>query len=70
MTAKVPKMIPPPNDFANGGKKLAINAAKTQWVKLPQAMPDARTEFGKISEMKTQITEPCPMAWAAIKAKI
>ena len=29
-------------------------------------MPAARTEFGKISEIKTQITAPCPIACAAI----
>jgi hypothetical protein len=30
------------------GKKFVIKAAKIQCVKEPQAIPDARTEFGNI----------------------
>ena len=52
------------------GKNVVSNAAKIQWVKLPRAWPSARWRLGKISEMKTQITAPWPIAWAAIKAKI
>ena len=39
----------------------------TQWVKLPRAWPRARTRFGKISLMKTQITAPWPKACEAMK---
>jgi len=52
------------------GKKVVRSAANTQWVALPRAWPSALARFGKISEMKTQITVPWPMAWAAINAKM
>ena len=64
------KMIPPPYFSEKNGNTLAMSAANIQCVKLPQAVPEARTEFGKISEMKTQITEPWPRACEAMKAKI
>lgn len=44
------------------GKNVASTAAKTQCVKLPSACPSARWWLGKISEMNTQITVPCPIA--------
>ena len=69
ITAKKIKMGAPPNLLAKYGNILVIIAAKTQCVKLPKACPDARTSFGKISEINTQITAPCPIAWAAINAK-
>ena len=70
MRAKNAKMIPPPSSSEKNGNVLAITAAKTQCVREPNAMPDALTEFGNISEIKTQITEPWPMACDAMKAKI
>src|SRR5664279_1698734 len=42
-------------------------AAMIQWVKLPSELPCERTEFGNISDIKTQITAPCDMAKKAIK---
>src|SRR3954469_1331230 len=38
-----------------------------QCVKLPRDPPCDLTEFGKISEMKTQMTAPCENAKKAIK---
>ena len=52
------------------GKKVVSAAAKIQCVKLPRVWPSARWRLGKISEMKTQITAPWPIAWAAMNAKI
>ena len=49
------------------GKVQEIAAAMTQCVKLPRAWPAARTRFGKISLMKTQITAPWPNACEAMK---
>ena len=43
-------------------------AAKTQWVSEPRDWPRPRMRLGKISEMNTQITDPCPKAWLAMKA--
>ena len=51
-------MLVSPKMFVKMGKKLVINAANIQCVNDPQAIPDARTELGKISDMNTQITEP------------
>ena len=56
-------------DSAKNVKVCDINAAKNQCVKLPKDIPAARTEFGKTSEIKTQMTAPCPIACAAIKKK-
>ena len=47
-----------------------ITAANTQCVKLPSACPSARWRFGNTSEMYTQMTAPCPIACAAMKAKM
>ena len=44
-------------------------AAKIQWVKQPIDCPCARSSLGKISEMKTQMTAPCPTACEAINMK-
>ena len=63
------KTLPGANAVTSFGKKVVSRAANIQWVKLPRAWPLARCRFGKISEMKTQITAPCPTAWAAMKAK-
>ena len=59
---KIKKTVPAPMVENKVGINDGITAAKTQWVELPNACPDARRWFGKISEMKTQITVPCPMA--------
>jgi hypothetical protein len=59
-----------PSRVVNIGKKFVIKAANIQWVKEPHAIPDARTVLGKISEINTQITDPCPIACAAMKEKI
>ena len=55
---KIKKTVPAPMVENNVGINDGITAAKTQWVELPNACPDARRWFGKISEMKTQITVP------------
>ena len=49
------------------GKVHEMAAAMAQCVKLPSAWPRARTRFGKISLMKTQITAPWPNACDAMK---
>ena len=49
------------------GKVHAMMAAMIQCVKLPSELPCERTEFGNISEIKTQITAPCDKAKNAIK---
>ena len=43
-----------------------MKAAQTQCVPAPKDWPMARILFGKISEIKTHITAPCPMACEAI----
>ena len=58
------------NNATSDGKNEVSSAAKIQCVKLPRDWPSARWRFGKISEMNTQITAPCPTACAAIKAKM
>ena len=40
--------------------------AKVQCVSEPSDWPRARTRLGKISEMNTQMTDPCPNAWEAM----
>ncbi len=62
MPVKNANMIPSPNSEAKNGNALAITAANIQWVKLPSDWPDARTSFGNISEIKTQMTVPCDKA--------
>tara|TARA_B110000046_G_scaffold60664_1_gene68152 strand:+ start:226 stop:483 length:258 start_codon:yes stop_codon:yes gene_type:complete len=49
---------------------MVIIAANTQWVPVPHAWPEARTLFGKISEINTQMTAPCPTACEAMKTRI
>ncbi|MEY2905264.1 MAG: hypothetical protein RJA52_1280 [Bacteroidota bacterium] len=51
------------------GIKEGIIAAKTQWTEVPKACPAPRSLLGNTSDIKTQITEPCPIAWEAINAK-
>ena len=46
-----------------------MEAAATQCVPLPSDWPLARTLFGKISAIQTQITAPCPTACEAMKRK-
>ena len=53
---------------ATSGKRDVSAAAKTQCVALPTDCPSPRAACGKISEMNTQITAPCPTAWAAMNA--
>ena len=48
---------------------VVINHAKTQCVPDPQDIPESLTVFGNISEIKTQITAPCPIACAPTKAQ-
>ena len=55
--------------LAKKGNTCDTIAAKTQCVRLPSDIPFALTELGKISEIKTQITAPCPIACAAINKK-
>ena len=57
--------------FFSSRKKGVINVmipANTQCTLAPNDWPMARILFGKISERKTQITAPCPMACEAIKS--
>ena len=64
MPAKNANIIVGPidGDSAKNVNVCDIKAAKNQWVKLPNDIPAARTEFGKTSEIKTQMTAPCPTA--------
>ena len=55
---KKPKIKPPPICVAKNGKTCATIAAHVQCVKQPKEVPAARTEFGNISEIKTQIIAP------------
>ena len=50
----------------NAGVINVINAANTQCTLAPNDCPMARTLFGNISEINTQITAPCPTAWDAM----
>ncbi len=54
---------PPPSAEAIPGNDHDTTAANTQWVRLPKDCPGPRMRFGKISEMKTQMTAPWPKAW-------
>ena len=69
--AKKAKILAPPISGlpAKEGKTRVIIVAQAQCVRLPKEVPAARTELGNISEIKTQITAPCPTACAAIKRK-
>jgi hypothetical protein len=58
IAAKKKNVVAPPKVSAKYGKQNAIMAAIIQWVELPSVCPFALTAFGKISEMKTQITAP------------
>ena len=69
MPEKKAKIVPGWNVATIIGKRSVTSAAKIQCVKLPSDWPAARTRFGKTSAMKTQMTVPCPTAWAAMKAK-
>ena len=50
------------------GVTSVIMAANTQCTLAPKDCPVARILLGKISEIKTQITAPCPTACEAIKS--
>lgn len=63
-------MKPASKELIAIGKNSVNPAAKIQWVKLPKDWPFARTEFGKISEMNTQIIVPDPIACEAMKVII
>lgn len=52
----------------NTGVINVMVAANTQWVLAPNDCPSALILLGKISEIKTHITAPCPIACAAIKS--
>ena len=66
ITQKKEKVTAPPNDSAKYGKQKAMIAAITQCVELPNVWPLARTWFGKISDINTQITAPCEKAKKAM----
>ena len=70
MPQKNRKTAPGAKRCTMAGKKVVSSAAKIQCVKLPSAWPSARCQFGKISEMNTQMTALWPMACAAMKAKM
>lgn len=53
----------------NIGINDGMMAASTQCTELPNACPDARMWFGKISDINTQITAPCPIACDAMNRK-
>ncbi len=57
---------PGPTHSNKSGVRAGITAANTQCVELPKACPLARKWLGKISEINTQITVPCPMACDAM----
>lgn len=58
------------NDATISGKMVVRSAADTQWVELPGDWPWARCSLGKIPAMNTRITAPCPIAGAAMNAKM
>ena len=57
--------IPFSSSIKTGETKVMI-AAQTQCVPAPKDCPAARILFGKISEINTHITAPCPTACDAI----
>ena len=57
MPAKNRKTVPGWNEVTIFGKTVVSSAAKIQWVNEPSDWPAARCSFGKISEMKTQMTQ-------------
>jgi hypothetical protein len=63
------KTVAGPTSLNRNGIKEGINAAKIQCTELPNDCPEALNLFGKISEIKTHITAPCPMACDAMKTK-
>lgn len=67
---KKPKMASGAKLFTAIGKINVRSDAKIQWVKLPRACPFAQCWSGNISEIRTQMTAPCPIAWAAMNAKM
>ena len=58
------------NAVVSHGNASVSAAAQLQWVADPSVCPVARCLSGKISEMNTQITAPCPIECANTKAKI
>ncbi|MNE95871.1 hypothetical protein D3C80_1940170 [compost metagenome] len=69
MSVKIKNTTSAPISENNIGINDGIIAARTQCTELPKACPEALIWFGKISEMKTQITAPWPMACEAINKK-
>ena len=67
MKAYWPEVLERPTTTGNDHEMIVH---MNQCVKLPSAWPFARTAFGKISAMKTQITAPCEMAKNAMKPRI
>lgn len=62
MKPKKAKTIAGENAVTIAGKNSVSSEANTQCVALPSDCPWARCRLGKISEIKTQITAPWPMA--------
>ena len=66
MNAKMANTIPAPILVKRTGTIDGIIAANTQCVEDPKACPEALKCVGNISEIKTHITAPWPIACAAI----
>src|SRR5690606_10482149 len=64
--AKMANTVPAPTEVNNTGIRDGIMAAKIQWTELPKDWPEPRKWLGKISDINTQITVPCPTACAAM----
>ena len=67
---KIEKICQAARVLINTEPKSVISAAIVQWTRAPKDCPFALILLGNISEMKTQITLPCPIAWEAMKTKM
>ena len=66
MIAKNIKTTPGPMVANSTGTNDGTTAANTQCTELPKDCPKPLKWFGKISDIKTQITVPCPIACDAM----
>lgn len=69
MTVKNMNTIAGPTNENKKGINEGIMAANIQCVELPKVCPQDLTLIGNISDIKTHITAPWPMACAAINKK-
>lgn len=69
INAKNAKTGPGPTQANKNGIDDGIIQAKTQCTEEPKDCPEPLKWFGKISDIKTQMMAPCPMAWDAMNKK-